>query len=100
MPRPATDVVHCEVELFGMARLATGRRQVPLDLPGPATLRDVTRALATSCPALLGKAVTADLAGLVDGYVFNVNGFSFAASLDATVSSGDCVLLLSDQAGG
>lgn len=88
------------VELFGIARLTTGRKAVMLRLPNRAQLQDVVVELAKECPTLVGKAIREDLSGLFDGYVMNVNGLSFVDRLDLPVSEGDAVLLISSEAGG
>ena len=88
------------VELFGMPRLATGRKAMALELTGDASLRELVAALARTCPDLVGKAIRPDLSGLMDGYILNLNGATFVDRLETRVSPGDSVLLLSDQAGG
>ena len=88
------------VELFGVPRLVAGRKVVALSLGDGADLGDVVVGLANVCPALVGKAIKEDLSGPMDGYVLNMNGFSFVDRLDTPVRAGDAVLLLSDQAGG
>ena len=53
--------------------------------------------------AELGSMVTdirSDLTDLQDGYLFNRNGTAFLGSEGIDLRSGDCLLLLSSQAGG
>ncbi len=88
------------VELFGLARLAAGRVSLDVTMPPGATLADVARALAQACPALAVKALLPGGAGLAEGYVFNINGLSFARDLSAKIAPGDSVLLLSSESGG
>ncbi len=68
-----------QVELFGLAQLACGRRQFPCEVPSDATLADIVVALAACCPALVGLAIRRDLSGLYESYVLNVNGLQFIA---------------------
>ncbi len=92
--------VRCTVELFGVARRAAGRRAVPLELTGDLSLRAVVAELSRHCPELAGKAIAPDRSGLLEGYILNLNGRSFVASLETEVSDGDNVLLLTNEAGG
>ncbi len=89
-----------QVELFGLAQLACGRRQLTCDVPYDATLADIVVALAAVCPALVGLAIRHDLSGLYDSYVLNVNGLQFIAQERVYLQPGDTLLLFSSQAGG
>jgi molybdopterin-guanine dinucleotide biosynthesis protein A len=95
-----TDVVECTVELFGVARLITGVRELPLTVPAPATCSAVFAALADAAPSLVGRVIDPGRGHLVDGYACNVNGVAFVRSADAAVASGDRGLILSADAGG
>jgi molybdenum cofactor cytidylyltransferase len=44
--------VRLSVRLFAVARQRAGRAEIVLDLPEPATVVDLKRALAEDCPAL------------------------------------------------
>lgn len=90
----------CRVELFGVARVLSGLKQVELDLDEGGDVRGVLRALAERCPALVGPVIRPDLSGLVEGHVLNLNGLSFVADAGTRVAPGDAVLLLSSSAGG
>jgi molybdopterin converting factor small subunit len=101
------EVVRCTVELFGVARLITGRREMPLTVPAPATCSEVFAALADALPSLVGRVIDRGArsehhrrAYLVDGFACNVNGVAFVRSADAPVASGDRVIILSADAGG
>ena len=89
-----------QVELFGLARLICGRREVGIRVPVPARPADIATALSDSCPDLIGKVVRDDRSGLQDGYTFNLNGTAFLESEDVALSPGDRILLFSSQAGG
>ena len=99
MAEPAASI-RIRVELFGLSRLRSGIREVDLDLPSLVSRREVVGALAQACPALVGNGLREDLTGLEDGYLFNRNGTAFLGGEDISLRSGDCLLLLSGQAGG
>ena len=95
-PRP----VDCTVELFGVARLLTGMREISLALEPGATIGDVFEALAGKLPSLAGRVITPDGTRLIDGYACNVNGLEFVRSIDAPVKPGDNIAIMSADAGG
>ena len=88
------------MELFGLPRLRSGLRELELDLPSGVSRQEVVGALAQACPTLVGNGLREDLTDLEDGYLFNRNGTAFLGSEDIGLRSGDCLLLLSSQAGG
>ena len=92
--------VHCTVELFGVAGMLSGVREVALTLPPGATVSQVLVALAARVPALSGRVITPDGTQLVDGYACNVNGRDFVRSTAAAIQQGDRLLILSADAGG
>jgi molybdopterin converting factor small subunit len=95
-----THRVHCTVELFGVARLVANTREVPLSLPPAATVAQVIAALADKLPVLVGRVISPDRSGLVQGYACNVNGLEFVRTPGATVNPGDRIVILSADAGG
>jgi molybdopterin converting factor small subunit len=99
MLEPTTGI-KIRVELFGLPRLRSGRREVELLLPTEVSRQEVVRALAEACPALVGQALRADLSDLQDGYLFNHNGTTFLSGDRLSFQAGDALLLLSNQAGG
>lgn len=94
------DSISCTVELFGVARLTAGTRDVALVLPSKATLSQAFAALAEKLPMLVGRVISPDGTGLVSGYACNVNGLEFVRTLTATVNQGDNIAILSADAGG
>jgi molybdopterin-guanine dinucleotide biosynthesis protein A len=98
--RASPEVMHCTVELFGVARLLAHTREVSLTLPRQATIAHVLTALADALPVLVGPVITPDRARLVDGYACNVNGLAFVRTPAATVNPGDTIVILSADAGG
>lgn len=88
------------VELFGTARLACGRRLVEVELPANSSSAMLTAALADACPQLVGVALREDLGGLLESYTLNLNGTEFVESGQVVLSEGDTLLLFSSQAGG
>jgi molybdenum cofactor guanylyltransferase len=99
-PEAAPIRLQCTVELFGAARLVAKTTEVELSLPQDARLSHALDALSEQLPALVGKVVTKDRNGLIDGYACSVNGRSFARSFDAPVQPGDHLIILSADAGG
>jgi molybdopterin converting factor small subunit len=88
------------VELFGMARIASGRRSVELMLDAPGTMPALAAALVQACPELAGVAVREDGTGLLASYTININGGRFVSGERLDLEQGDSVLLFSSQAGG
>ncbi|NUR54774.1 MAG: MoaD/ThiS family protein [Acidobacteria bacterium] len=90
----------CVVELFGVARMLAGCRDVPITVPDGATLADVWSALSRQVPMLAGRVIASNGAGLADGYACNVNGLDFVRNSAASINPGDRVLIVSADAGG
>ena len=88
------------VELFGMARISSGRGDVEIDLPPGGGMEGIVEALADACPALVGIAIREDRTVLLDSYTFNLNGTTFVSSETARLREGDRLLLFSSLAGG
>jgi molybdopterin-guanine dinucleotide biosynthesis protein A/molybdopterin converting factor small subunit len=88
------------VELFGVARLLAGAREVALDLPESKSLSDVYSALGERFPVLVGRVIAADGRSLTRGYACNLNGVDFVRNTDARVNSGDRIFIISADAGG
>jgi len=97
---PAHQTVRIRVELFGMARLASGCALLELDLPCDAALREVTQALVGACAVLRGLAIRTDGTGLLESYTLNLNGRVFVSEAGVHLQPGDTLLLFSSQAGG
>ena len=88
------------VELFGTARIASGRRQLHIDAPLNATVSELVAILAQKCPSLVGIALQEDLSGLLESYTLNLNGTEFVEMDELTLQDGDTLLLFSSMAGG
>jgi hypothetical protein len=98
---PAPDAPQqCWVEFLGPARLFAGVKQTPLAIDSDARLRDLIPLLAARFPALVGPVLDLERQALVDGHIFNLNGRTFAPTLDLPVGPDDRVLLLASSAGG
>lgn len=102
----AGDSVVVTVELFGMARIQASASSVALAVDARTSVPALVDALARECPELVGNALHIAEDGAVavaDGYALNRNGLAFLSS-DADVvapwTSGESLLLLSNQAGG
>ena len=94
------DKVSITVELFGMARIACGRRRLSIETAAAGSVPAVVAALADACPELIGRAISEDLSTLMESYTFNLNGTSFIDEAAFALKSGDTLLLFSSQAGG
>lgn len=93
-------VIHCTVELFGVAQLLAQTREVSLSLPPDATYSHAFAALAGQLPMLVGRVIRPDGSSLVDGYACNVNGLQFVRTMTMRVNPGDRLVILSADAGG
>ena len=94
------DKVKITVELFGMARIACGKRRLSIETTADGSIPTVVAALAVACPELVGKAIREDLGALLESYTFNLNGTSFIDEAAFALKTGDTLLLFSSQAGG
>ena len=92
--------VRVRTELFGIARMVSGRDHVTLTVPDRSGSADLAAALACVSPELVGPVITDDRSGLHSSYTFNVNGISFMGDGPVRLTSEDVVLLFSSQAGG
>ncbi len=105
-PATAADSVVVTVELFGMARVRAGASSISIEVGSQSPVTTLLDALGHACPELVGNALCVSDDGTIavaDGYALNRNGLVFLppdvdAPLDWT--SGDTLLLLSNQAGG
>lgn len=92
--------VKVQAELFGVARMVSGRSRVTLAVPERSYPRDLASALAGVCPELVGPVIADDRSGLNSSYTFNINGTSFVGDERVRLTPEDTVLLFSSQAGG
>ena len=99
-PDAAPGRVTVVVELFGMARIASGRRSIELALDAAGTISELAATLVGACPQLAGVAVREDGAGLMASYTININGSRFVSGERLDLEQGDSVLVFSSQAGG
>ena len=98
--KTAPVTVDVQVELFGQARILSGKRRVGLTVPGRAQPADLAFALSETCPELVGKVLREDRTGLQESYTFNLNGTAFVGNGPLDMKSGDHLLLFSSMAGG
>lgn len=100
-PEPAARPgVRCTVELFGVAQLLSGTKEIALDLPDGASLADALGALAERLPVLVGRVVQADRRRLVEGYACSLNALAIVRAPDTPIANGDHVVILAADAGG
>jgi len=88
------------VELFGMARIASGKHSVELIVEAPVSVSGLANALVRECPELAGVSVREDGDGFLASYTLNINGSRFVSGEHLYLEHGDSVLLFSSQAGG
>ena len=92
--------ISCTVELFGVARLRAKIAKVTLALPQGATVSDLFSALADKLPVLVGQVIKPDAKGLTSGHACNINGRDFVRDPSFKIHAGDCVFIISADAGG
>jgi molybdopterin-guanine dinucleotide biosynthesis protein A/molybdopterin converting factor small subunit len=92
--------VGCSVELFGVAQLLAGTKEIALDLPGEATLGEALAALAVRLPVLVGRVVHLDRRRLLDGYACSLNALGIVRDPDTRIANGDSIVVLAADAGG
>jgi molybdopterin converting factor small subunit len=90
------------VEFLGLARLATGLKEIALDLDNGATFRDVVRALGTRYPALIGNVIQPDGETLQypNALNHNVQRLIQAHQMSESPNDGDRIIVMSISAGG
>ena len=87
------------VEFFGIPRERTGLRTVTVETENNSVrLEDVLSSLGERFPQLADECL--DGGRLRRGYTANIGGERFVSSPDAVLCSGDCLLILSIDAGG
>ncbi len=84
------------VELPGLARVQSDRKEVSLTVEGGMTWRDVIAALAQPLPALVGQVITDDGRDLIGDYMLSWEGRRTIRDLDqvAKLEEGDRIMLL------
>ena len=92
--------VGIRVELFGSARLITGKQHIHISVPCKTTISHIVSVLSKMCPELIGDIIREDKKHLQPSYTFNLNGTSFLDKDDLELREGDTLLTFSSQAGG
>jgi len=94
--------MHVQVEFLGVSRLATGLKEVALDLEKGTTFRDIVHMLATRYPTLIGDVVQANGETLQAPNILNLNGKRMIQEnqMDEGPSDGDRIIFMSMSAGG
>jgi molybdopterin converting factor small subunit len=92
--------ISCTVELLGIARLAAKVNKVTLALAAGATAADLFFSLSGQLPQLVGKVIAKDRRSLLSGHACNVNGRDFVRDPATRIHPGDCVFIISADAGG
>ena len=88
------------IEFFGIARSRAGVSDDVLLFPDTdsVTLTQSLKELATRFPALAGECISDGV--LTAGFTVNLNGERFVRDAGTPLHDGDCLLLLSADAGG
>lgn len=97
---PADGGVPLRVELYGIARLRTGRDAVVLCLPAGCTLGDAIAQLADLLPELVGPVFGADRRSLAAGSVASLDGERFTRDPGSPLPAGKPLLLMPASSGG
>jgi molybdopterin converting factor small subunit len=93
------DQMAVRVEFFGIARQRAGVSELSLDLPGSdARFGDALRALAARLPALAQELVVGGR--LHESLTANLDGARFVSDPATPIRDGQCLLILSADAGG
>jgi molybdopterin converting factor small subunit len=90
------------VEFLGLSRLASGKKQISLDLEPDTTFRDIVGILADRYPGMIGNVIRPDRKTLQEPNIFNLNARKMvqAAQMDTVPSENDRIILMSMSAGG
>jgi molybdopterin converting factor small subunit len=88
------------IEFFGIARSRAGLSECTLEFAGrkETTLGEALQSLGERLPQLQGECLELDRPA--QGYTVNLNGQAFVREPGTRIRSGDCLLLLSVDAGG
>jgi molybdopterin converting factor small subunit len=94
--------MHVNLELFGVSRLVTGKKEISLELEEGATFRDIARTLSARYPDMIGNVIQPDGETLQPPNIFNLNAKRMIRSeeMDTGPGDGDRVILMSVSAGG
>jgi molybdopterin converting factor small subunit len=94
--------MHVQLEFFGLSRLATGAKELTLDLEEGTTFRDIVRLLGTQYPKMLENVISPDGETLHPPNIFNVNAKQMIKPdrMDQCPDDGDRIILMSVSAGG
>ncbi|MBN1640175.1 MAG: MoaD/ThiS family protein [Anaerolineae bacterium] len=91
-----------QIELLGLSRLVTGKREVSLDVEPGTTFRDIVRMLADQYPQMIGNVIRPDRVTLQEPNILNLNAKQMvqAAQMGHSPGENDRIILMSMSAGG
>jgi molybdopterin converting factor small subunit len=91
-----------QLEFFGLSRLATGLKQLSLEVEEATTFRDLVRMLGAQYPEMLENVINPDGETLHPPNIFNVNAKKMIKpdQMDQCPDDGDRIILMSVSAGG
>lgn len=88
------------VELFGLAHVFPGQRDIIVELDSESTLRELVAALRRNVPALEGKIIRPGEDRLAGLYALNVNGRFYLDEYDTKITPADHILIVTLALGG
>ncbi len=92
-----------DVEFLGLSRLATGRKDISLELEAGTTFREIVRTLGQMYPAMIGNVIQSDGETLQVPNAMLDLGAKLVVRADGmgeAPGDGDCIILMSVSAGG
>ena len=91
-----------QLELFGLARIAAGTKELGLELEEGMAFRDIVRLLSARYPTMIGNVIQPDGETLQPPNIFNLNARQMiqADQMDECPNDGDRIVLMSMSAGG
>ncbi len=91
-----------QIEFLGLARLATGERELSFMVEEGTTYRDLVGLLAEKYPQMIGHVIRPDRATLQEPNIFNLNARRMiqAKQMDESIHADDRIILMSMSAGG
>lgn len=88
------------VRMFGLPPDVTDLREVEIEVPEGAGMREVVAALKKKVPSLTGHVFRPGEDRLADLYKFNINGHFYFDGMDFKLQGGDRIALLIPATGG
>ena len=94
------NLVKIKIELFGTARMLTGKKNILINVPINTTLTTILRETLNQCPELSENIISIKPIKLRKSYTMNLNGYSYLEHEKLEIKSNDSILLIPSQSGG